>query len=163
MVRCPRCGEVLPENANFCIKCGAAVIGRKEEVLTAEVICEFCKHPMELVDPDRAMYVCAECGAYFGDFMHKGVMAYYTTGHLRVGQYIQNKMKDGRLRLKVSPLGCETELDDLARDIARELSIGWEEARERLTYLIEGGILRKKRVVEGGNEYIEITFGGGTD
>ncbi len=51
-MKCPKCGTNLPDDAKFCMTCGA--------VLQVDFVCSRCRH----VNPSNAKY-CLQCGQPF--------------------------------------------------------------------------------------------------
>ena len=103
-------------------------------------LCPFCSEGIMVPadeERDEPTYVCPACGAYHGEFLHTGVVFYYTPLHLRVGRAI----------IARGGLGKPHSISSLSVELSHEFG-DWSAAEiaEAILYLEKNGILR----VEGG-------------
>ncbi len=169
MIYCPKCGIMMDDNANFCMKCGANLADytmekmEKEMELThnldqeapeieLEVIeskapkknCDMCEQGQLICVDDKGknlLFRCNKCGYYLGNFMKKGRNIYYNTTHLKIGQYISSQLIHGRYRVSVHKAQRGKEIEELADKIREDLQIDRSKICESLDHLIEKNIL----------------------
>ncbi|MCK4367538.1 MAG: hypothetical protein KAW84_06280 [Thermoplasmata archaeon] len=143
MTRCPVCNHDT-EGESVCQRCGTDVAGflNPSPVLSVEGVeeplvnlrCGRCgKGDLVLVtdETDIARYRCPRCKTYRGEFLHTGREAYYSTTELRVGQFIDTRLKmTGDFLL---PL--EDHMGYLARKISEATNIDPEQVERAVEYL----------------------------
>lgn len=99
-------------------------------------LCPFCKGSMVLVDDERDVpeYVCQNCGAYYGEFLHTGRVFHYTPLHLRVGRAI----------IVRSDMGEVQSISSISVELSHEFGGDYrpEEIAEAILYLEKNGVLK---------------------
>ncbi|MEW5760280.1 MAG: zinc ribbon domain-containing protein [Candidatus Thermoplasmatota archaeon] len=138
---CQNCGTEIDDDANFCIKCGTNL---KIEVKLEEegIECDKCKNKSLIpIDKNRSTYRCSSCGIYFGNFLNKGVIMYYTTTHVKIARYIGSQLLLGKYMVHILKNQKKSEIDALIDRIRKDIYLEREEIREALEYLIQNKIL----------------------
>jgi hypothetical protein len=147
---CPKCGLELAEEAEFCIDCGIKLRDYvpEDEEPAAEIICKACGEGRMLLVEDvadgEALFQCSQCGAYFGNFLRTGIALHYTTEHLRSAQFITNRIvMSGSYSFETTEANRNMEMDCVAAELAKELEMNVNDAKDCLEYLLENGIILK--------------------
>jgi hypothetical protein len=149
MMKCPVCDLELKEGS-VCPRCGTNVppfasspdrIDIKDvDHPLVDMQCERCeKGIMVLVtdETDIPRYRCPECKAYKGEFLHTGKEIYYSTTELRVGQFIDTKLRIvGHLFLP-----ADDHMEYLARKISEATKIEPERIESAVQYLTERNVI----------------------
>ncbi|MEE8183090.1 MAG: hypothetical protein V3T94_02955 [Thermoplasmata archaeon] len=162
MTRCPVCNHDL-EDVSVCPRCGTAIAGLLNPIATLSV--EGVEGPLvdlrcgrcgtgDLVlvtdETDIPRYRCPHCGSYRGEFLHTGRETYYSTTELRVGQFIDTRLKmTGDFLLPI-----EDHMAYLSRKISEATSIDPEQVEKAVEYLEE----RKIIMIMHKGDHFEVGF-----
>ncbi len=156
---CPKCGLELKDGVEFCIECGAKLrdFMPQQDVCAAEILCEMCgKGRLVLVESegDKTLYRCNVCDIYFGNFMRRGITLYYNTDHLKIAQFINNKIvMSGEYSMEMSARNKGMELDCISGELAKELELDVNEAKDGVDYLLDNNILVKYTDKRNGKDF----------
>lgn len=162
---CPKCGIELADGAEFCIECGIKLrdFVPKSQEPEAEVICKLCgSGRMVLVEGDEegageSRFRCSECGAYFGNLLRTGIALHYSTEHLRIVQFISNRIiMSGSYLFEVNASNENMEMDCIAAELARELEMNINDAKDSQDYLMDSGVLIKYVEEKDGKRYLGL-------
>jgi ribosomal protein S27AE len=151
------------ENETVCSRCGTDVAGLLNPSPALSVTgvegplvnlrCERCgKGDLVLVtdETDIPRYRCPRCKAYRGEFLHTGKEAYYSTTELKVGQFIDTRIKmTGNFTLPP-----EDSANHLAKEISEATSMDREKVEKAVDYL-EG---REIIVMKSRGNHVEVEF-----
>lgn len=162
MARCPVCDHEVEEKST-CPRCGTDIIQllSPSSALDVETVkeplvslqCERCGEGnlvLETDETDIPRYRCPNCRAYRGEFLHTGKEAYYSTTELRVGQYIDTRLKmAGHFFLPV-----ENHMGYMARKISEATKIEPDQVEKAVQYLAERSIIM---IVPKGDHF-EVEF-----
>ncbi|MFQ6129016.1 MAG: hypothetical protein ACE5QW_08965 [Thermoplasmata archaeon] len=149
MTKCPICYFELKDES-LCPRCGTDLLqlfdpSNALDVKTVKkplvnMRCERCgKGDLILVtdETDIPRYRCPKCKAYKGEFLHTGRETYYSTTELRVGQFIETKLKmAGHFLLPV-----EGHMEYLTRKISEATNINREQVEKAVQYLTSRNII----------------------
>jgi ribosomal protein S27AE len=138
------------EDASVCPRCGTAITGLLDHIPTLSV--EGVEGPLvdlrcgrcgmgDLVlvtdETDIPRYRCPKCESYKGEFLHTGRETYYSTTELRVGQFIDTRLKmTGDFLLPI-----EDHMAYLSRKISEATNIDPEQVEKAVEYLQERRII----------------------
>jgi hypothetical protein len=162
MTKCPVCNQDT-EREPVCPRCGTRVAGilNPSPVLSVEGVdgplvnlrCERCKKgDLVLVtdDTDIPRYRCPMCNAYRGEFLHTGKETYYSTTELKVGQFIDTRIKmTGNF-----PIPSEDCMSHLAQEISEATSLDPEQVERAVRYLEKRDII----VILPKGDHFEVDF-----
>lgn len=162
MTRCPVCDHDL-KDASVCPRCGTAITGLLNPIPTLSV--EGVEGPLvdlrcgrcgmgDLVlvtdETDIPRYRCPKCESYRGEFLHTGRETYYSTTELRVGQFIDTRLKmTGDFLLPI-----EDHMAYLSRKISEATNIDPEQVEKAVEYLQE----RKIIMIMHKGDHFEVGF-----
>lgn len=162
MTRCPVCDHDL-KDASVCPRCGTAITGLLNPIPTLSV--EGVEGPLvdlrcgrcgmgDLVlvtdETDIPRYRCPKCESYRGEFLHTGRETYYSTTELRVGQFIDTRLKmTGDFLLPI-----EDHMTYLSRKISEATNIDPEQVEKAVEYLQE----RKIIMIMHKGDHFEVGF-----
>ena len=162
---CPKCGLELAEEAEFCIDCGIKLrdFVPEDEEPAAEIICKMCGEGKMLLVEDESkgeadtLFQCSQCGAYLGNFLRTGITLHYTTQHLRVAQFVTNRIiMSGSYSFETTEANRNMEMDCVAAELAKELDMNVNDAKDCLEYLLENGILLKYTEEKDGGLWVGV-------
>jgi hypothetical protein len=162
MTKCPVCDQET-DREPICPRCGTNIAGllNPSSLLSVEGVdgplvnlrCERCKKgDLVLVtdETDIPRYRCPECKAYRGEFLHTGRETYYSTTELKVGQFIDTRIK----MTGDFPLPTEDYMRNLAREISEATSIDPEQVEKAVRYLEKREII----TITNKGDRIEVDF-----
>ena len=151
------------EDVSICPRCGTAIAGLLKPIPTLSV--EGVEGPLvdlrcgrcgmgDLVlvtdETDIPRYRCPKCESYKGEFLHTGRETYYSTTELRVGQFIDMRLKmTGDFLLPI-----EDHMAYLSRKISEATNIDPEQVEKAVEYLQE----RKIVMIMHKGDHFEVGF-----
>lgn len=151
------------EDVSVCPRCGTAITGLLNPIPTLSV--EGVEGPLvdlrcgrcgtgDLVlvtdETDIPRYRCPKCESYKGEFLHTGRETYYSTTELRVGQFIDTRLKmTGDFLLPI-----EDHMTYLSRKISEATNIDPEQVEKAVEYLQE----RKIIMIMHKGDHFEVGF-----
>ncbi len=151
------------EDVSICPRCGTAITGLLKPIPTLSV--EGVEGPLvdlrcgrcgmgDLVlvtdETDIPRYRCPKCESYKGEFLHTGRETYYSTTELRVGQFIDMRLKmTGDFLLPI-----EDHMAYLSRKISEATNIDPEQVEKAVEYLQE----RKIVMIMHKGDHFEVGF-----
>ncbi len=151
------------EDVSVCPRCGTATAGLLNPIPTLSV--EGVEGPLvdlrcgrcgmgDLVlvtdETDIPRYRCPKCESYKGEFLHTGRETYYSTTELRVGQFIDTRLKmTGDFLLPI-----EDHMTYLSRKISEATNIDPEQVEKAVEYLQE----RKIIMIMHKGDHFEVGF-----
>lgn len=162
MMKCPIC-EFEIEEGSTCPRCGTNVplfasspnrieIKDVDQPLV-DIRCERCEKGIMILvtdETDIPRYRCPECKAYKGEFLHTGRDIYYSTTELRVGQFIDTKLRiAGHFFLP-----ADDHLEYLTRKISETTNIEPERIESAVEYLMD----RRVIMIIPKGDHFEVEF-----
>lgn len=150
---CSKCGNIIKEDVEVCPNCSGKceefeidIEGEMEEIVPICKICGVGRMNLLESSMEVPVFVCSQCGAYFGEFLKTGKVIYYNTLHMKIGRIILTEVKiKGSFRVSIKKME-EGMLEEGISEIAKSLEVdlggySYQEILDALYYLVEEGVI----------------------